>query len=296
MKGIILAGGKGTRLYPMTAAVSKQLQPVYDKPMIYYPLSILMLAGLTEILLISTPDDIPLFERLLGDGRQWGIELHYATQPNPNGLAEAFIIGEKFLDGSSACLILGDNLFFGYSMSEMLQTSVANIENTGGALIFGYQVVDPTQYGVVQFDSQKRAISIEEKPAVPKSNYAVPGLYFYDDTVVNRAKTIKPSDRGELEITALNDQYLQEGKLQVNILGRGMAWLDTGTPETIMEASNFVQTIEKRQGLKIACLEEIAVHMNLCTKEQVLDGPLPRNSEYYQYLSRVLSSGDADAI
>jgi glucose-1-phosphate thymidylyltransferase len=295
VKGIVLAGGKGTRLYPMTAAVSKQLQPVYDKPMIYYPISILMLAGIREILIISTPEDLPLFERLLGDGKQWGIELQYAPQPKPNGLAEAFLIGEEFLSGSPACLILGDNLFFGYGMSELLENSVKAVSD-GGSLIFGYQVADPTQYGVVEFDSNMRAISLEEKPTKPKSKFAVPGLYFYDETVAERAKTIKPSKRGELEITTLNEQYLTDEALQVKILGRGIAWLDTGTPETIMEASNFVQTIEKRQGLKIACLEEIAVHKGFRTKDDVLNGAVPKNSEYYQYLSYVFSSGDSDAI
>lgn len=279
----------------MTAAVSKQLQPVYDKPMIYYPISILMLAGIREILIISTPEDLPLFQRLLGDGQQWGIDLNYAPQPKPNGLAEAFLIGESFLDGSPACLILGDNLFFGYGMSELLQKSVFAVSD-GGALIFGYQVADPTQYGVVEFDEQMRAISLEEKPANPKSNYAVPGLYFYDATVCDRAKTIRPSKRGELEITTLNEQYLRDGKLQVDILGRGMAWLDTGTPETIMEASNFVQTIEKRQGLKIACLEEIAYYKKYRTKDEILNGTLPKNSDYYQYLTRVLSSGIDNAL
>jgi glucose-1-phosphate thymidylyltransferase len=295
VKGIVLAGGKGTRLYPMTAAVSKQLQPVYDKPMIYYPLSIQMLAGIREILVISTPEDLPLFQRLLGDGSQWGIRLEYAPQPKPNGLAEAFLIGESFLDGSPACLILGDNLFFGYGMSALLENSVAVVDQ-GGALVFGYQVADPTQYGVVEFNSQMQAISLEEKPAQPKSKFAIPGLYFYDHSVCERAKTITPSARGELEITTLNQQYLDDGKLQVNILGRGIAWLDTGSPETIMEASNFVQTIEKRQGLKIACLEEIAVYKKYRTKAEILNGPLPKNSDYYQYLTRVFSDGVNGAL
>ncbi len=295
MKGIILAGGKGTRLYPMTAAISKQLQPVYDKPMIYYPISILMLAGIQEILIISTPEDLPLFERLLGDGSQWGLKLAYEPQPHPNGLAEAFLIGETFLDSSPACLILGDNLFFGYGMSQLLEESVRAIEG-GGALVFGYQVADPTAYGVIEFDDQMKAISIEEKPKHPKSDFAVPGLYFYDQSVCEKAKTILPSARGELEISTLNEIYLHQGNLQVQILGRGMAWLDTGTPETIMQAANFVETVEKRQGLKIACLEEIAVRKGYRTVEEVLSGSVPKNSEYYNYLTKVLKNRYSGAI
>ena len=287
MKGIILAGGKGTRLYPMTSAVSKQLQPVYDKPMIYYPLSVLMLAGIREVLLISTPEDLPLFERLLGDGGQWGIRLAYAEQPRPEGLAQAFLIGEEFLAGGPACLILGDNIFYGGGFTGRLEAARQAVEG-GGALIFGYPVQDPQRYGVVAFDRNHRVVGIEEKPARPKSRYAVPGLYFYDARVCGLAREVKPSARGELEITALNNAYLERGELRVELLGRGTAWLDTGTPESIMDASTFVQTIEKRQGMKIACLEEIAVIKGYRTPAEILDGPVPRNSDYYAYLQGVL--------
>ena len=285
MKGIILAGGSGTRLYPITKGTSKQLLPIYDKPMIYYPLSVLMLAGIKEILIISTPTDLPNFERLLGDGKELGIEIVYKEQPSPDGLAQAFIIGEEFIGNDDVCLVLGDNIFYGHGFTDLLAKSLKNVEEDRKATVFGYYVSDPERYGVVDFDTHGKALSIEEKPKDPKSNYAVIGLYFYPNSVVEIAKSIKPSHRGELEITTVNQEYLESGSLRVEQMGRGYAWLDTGTHESLLEASNFIQTIENRQGLKVACLEEIACEMGYITAAEllILAEPLKKNG-YGQYL------------
>ena len=284
MKGIILAGGSGTRLYPITKGVSKQLLPVYDKPMIYYPLSVLMLAGIQEILIISTPEDLPNFEKLLGDGSEIGLQLSYKEQPSPDGLAQAFIIGAKFIGNDDVCLVLGDNIFYGYGFSGMLKNARKNVSK-GKSTVFGYYVNDPERYGVAEFDAEGNVISIEEKPINPKSNFAVVGLYFYTNDVVKIAKNIQPSDRGELEITSVNQEYLQQKKLKVELLGRGFAWLDTGTHDSLMEAGQFIETIEKRQGLKVACLEEIAYRMNYIDADQVKKLAIPLlKSAYGQYL------------
>jgi glucose-1-phosphate thymidylyltransferase len=285
MKGIVLAGGSGTRLFPITKGVSKQMLPIYDKPMVYYPISVLMLAGIREILIISTPEDLPGFRRLLGDGSDYGVEFTYAEQPSPDGLAQAFIIGEDFIGNDSACLVLGDNIFYGQNFSSMLQTALNDAEKNNMATVFGYYVNDPERYGVAEFDQDGKVLSIEEKPKEPKSNYAVVGLYFYPNKVVEVAKNIKPSARGELEITTVNQEFLKDKELKVQLLGRGFAWLDTGTHDSLSEASTFIEVIEKRQGLKIACLEEIAYTKGWITKEklQELAAPMIKN-QYGQYL------------
>lgn len=285
MRGIILAGGSGTRLYPITKGVSKQLMPIYDKPMIYYPLSVLMLGGITEVLIISTPKDLPRFEELLGDGSDIGMKFSYIVQPSPDGLAQAFILAEEFLDGHDACLVLGDNIFYGQGLSNLLAQSIKNAKDENKATVFGYYVSDPERYGVAEFDEAGNVTSIEEKPSEPKSNYAVVGLYFYPNDVVKKAKNVKPSQRGELEITTLNQEYLKEQRLKVELMGRGYAWLDTGTHDSLLEASQFIQTIENRQSLKVACIEEIAYEMGYISKEKLVElaQPLIKN-QYGQYL------------
>lgn len=290
MKGIVLAGGSGTRLYPITKGVSKQLLNIYDKPMIYYPLSVLMLAGIREILIISTPEDLPNFKKLLGDGSDIGIQLSYAEQPSPDGLAQAFIIGEDFIGEDDVCLVLGDNIFYGHGFSEILKRSVNTIQNESKATVFGYYVNDPERYGVAGFDEQGNVTSIEEKPKTPKSNYAVVGLYFYPNSVVEIAKNVQPSDRGELEITSVNEAYLQQGKLKVELMGRGFAWLDTGTHESMLSASNFIRTIENRQSLKVACLEEIAFEKGYISSNQLLELAQPlKKTGYGQYLLNLVN-------
>jgi glucose-1-phosphate thymidylyltransferase len=287
LKGIILAGGSGTRLHPVTQAISKQLLPIYDKPMIYYPLSALMLAGMREILIISTPSDTPRFEQMLGDGGKWGLKLQYAVQPSPDGLAQAFLLGEEFLAGEGCCLVLGDNIFYGHDFARLLRDAA---KRTAGATVFAYPVHDPERYGVVEFDEQRRAISLEEKPLQPKSRYAVTGIYFYDRQVVEVAKSLKPSPRGELEITDVNRWYLERGQLTTEIMGRGMAWLDTGTHDSLLEASNFIQTIEKRQGLKVACPEEIAYRLGYIDAAALAEqADAIAKSSYGQYLRGLLS-------
>ena len=292
MKGIILAGGSGTRLYPITKGVSKQLVPIYDKPMIYYPLSVLMLAGIKEVLIISTPTDLPRFEQLLGDGSDLGMKFSYKVQPSPDGLAQAFILGEEFIGNDDVCLVLGDNIFYGHGLTKLLAQSVKNAKEKNKATVYGYYVNDPERYGVAEFNEDGAVISIEEKPENPKSNYAVVGLYFYPNDVVQKAKNVKPSERGELEITTLNQAYLQENRMRVKLMGRGYAWLDTGTHESLLEASMFIQTIEKRQGLKVACIEEIAHEMGYITAEEMLKlaEPLKKN-QYGQYLIRRAKEG-----
>lgn len=292
MKGIVLAGGSGTRLYPITKGVSKQLLPIYDKPMIYYPLSVLMLAGITDVLIISTPEDLPSYQRMLGDGENFGISISYAEQPNPDGLAQAFLIGEEFIGNSSVCLVLGDNIHFGNDLSKMLVKAVINAEGNNESTVFGYRVNDPERYGVVEFDDSGNVISLEEKPNNPKSDFAVTGLYFYPNDVVKKAKKVEPSDRGELEITTVNQMYLSEARLKVELMGRGFAWLDTGTHESLLEASSFIETIEKRQGLKVACLEEIAFEMGYIDKAKLIElaQPLAKN-QYGKYLMKCANEG-----
>lgn len=296
MKGIILAGGSGTRLYPLTKVTSKQLLPIYDKPMIYYPMSVLMSAGIRDILIISTPHDLPRFRELLGDGRQFGVRLSYAEQPSPDGLAQAFIIGEEFIGDDTVAMILGDNIFAGHGLKDRLQAAVENAESSRGATVFGYYVDDPERFGIVEFDKEGRAISIEEKPAKPKSNYCVTGLYFYDNRVVEYAKGLKPSKRGELEITDLNRIYLEQGELNVELLGQGFTWLDTGTHESLVEATNFVMTMEKHQHRKLACLEDIAYMNGWITRENVLETyEVMKKNQYGQYLKDVLDGKYVDA-
>lgn len=297
MKGIILAGGSGTRLYPITKGVSKQLVPIYDKPMIYYPLSVLMLAGIKEILIISTPNDLPRFKDLFGDGSNLGLSFEYCEQPSPDGLAQAFTLGEEFIGEDDVCLVLGDNIFYGHGLTDVLAKSVKNVKEDNKATVFGYYVKDPERYGVAQFDADGNVISLEEKPKAPKSNYAVVGLYFYPNSVINIAKEIKPSPRGELEITDVNRCYLEKGALKVELLGRGYAWLDTGTHESLLEASQFIQTIENRQSLKVACLEEIAYEMGYITRDKLIElaEPLKKN-QYGQYLLTIAKQSTVNEI
>ena len=292
MKGIVLAGGSGTRLYPITQTISKQLLPIYDKPMVYYPISVLMLAGIRDILIISTPHDTPHFQELLGDGSQFGVNFQYKVQPSPDGLAQAFILGEEFIGNDDVCLVLGDNIFYGYGLTGMLHRSVKTVENERRSVVFGYYVNDPERYGVVEFDNEGKVLSIEEKPQAPKSSYAVVGLYFYTNDVIQVAKNVKPSARGELEITSVNQEYLNRGNLNVELMGRGFAWLDTGTHKSMLDASQFIETIEERQGLKVACLEEIAYNRGYITAEQVkkLAAPMAKN-KYGQYLLRLVKEG-----